>query len=408
MAEWQIKVSIIVPVYNVENYLQRCLESLLNQTEKNIEIICVEDCSTDGSYELLKRIGRTDERIQIVNNSKNRGLAFSRNRGITMAKGEFLMFVDSDDYIPDCTVDEMYRTAKERKLDLVYGDVKMVSESGESEDLEQVRIRKGTYADANGIQMFMQLVDQREMFGAAWGVLYRTSFIKGKGLMFRNGVLHEDIPFTFKTILLCERTGCIKEICYYYVQRAESIMSGSNTEPRITGLITAYFEMLMFWNENADMLEEISESISSFLHIYYRFIQYMYGQVNSLQLESHMLAYLEDIGMFKNAEPRIRISTQDMQTVKSSDKVLIYGAGRMAIKVYNFLNARNIHIDAFIVTDITYNPKIIQNIPVYGKNFLGSVDEKTVVILGVSSRFKDEIIGQLDRERSYKIIEYIE
>lgn len=407
MVKEQIKVSVIVPVYNVERYLQRCLDSILKQTEKNIEIICIEDCSTDTSFELLKQIGQNDKRIQIIRNKRNCGLAFSRNCGITIADGEFIMFVDSDDYVPDCAVENMYRIAAERELDLVYGDVEIIPEEGILNAKEQVRIRKGDYKDTDGMQMFAQLVKHREMFGAAWGVLYRTSFIKREALQFRKDVLHEDIFFTFKAVLMSKRVGCIHQICYYYVQRADSIMSSGNLEQKLKGLIIAYFDMLTFWNERESMLDGISESISKFINIYYRYIQNVYRQMDFSRMESSMLMYLEDTGLFKNIEHSIKIASRDMEIIEKSETVLVYGAGSMAIKVLDYLNRYNIHVDAFIVTDIRKNSPQIRNVPVYGKKFIESINGTAAIILGVSEKFKEEIRSQLHIKEEHRIIEYI-
>ena len=93
MNQTNCKVSVIVPVYNVENYLEKCLYSILDQTEQNIEVICIEDCSTDASADILYQISAKDERIKIIQNDSNMGQAYSRNKGIDLAKGLFLMFV---------------------------------------------------------------------------------------------------------------------------------------------------------------------------------------------------------------------------------------------------------------------------------------------------------------------------
>ena len=91
-------ITIIVPVYNVEKYLERCTQSLVNQTYQNIEIILVDDCSTDSSPEICDRLAQTDNRIKVIHKEKNEGLGFARNTGIENASGDYILFIDSDDY----------------------------------------------------------------------------------------------------------------------------------------------------------------------------------------------------------------------------------------------------------------------------------------------------------------------
>ena len=113
------KVSVIIPVYNTEKYLRKCLESVINQTLKDIEIICINDCSTDDSLKILNDI--KDERLKILNLPQNSGVSFARNRGIDEAKGEYISFVDSDDFIAPDFLEKLYN--KSQGADAVKGNI---------------------------------------------------------------------------------------------------------------------------------------------------------------------------------------------------------------------------------------------------------------------------------------------
>jgi len=117
-------VSIIVPIYNVEPYLHRCLDSLVNQTLKDIEIICINDCSPDNSLDILKEYAEKDERINIINFEKNQGVSVARNTGIEIAKGEYIGFVDSDDYVDLDFYEKLYKKARETDADMVKASLK--------------------------------------------------------------------------------------------------------------------------------------------------------------------------------------------------------------------------------------------------------------------------------------------
>lgn len=114
-----IKVSIIVPVYNVEKYLEKCLDSIINQSLKEIEIICVNDCSLDKSLDILKKYKSVDDRVIIINNETNQRAGYSRNIGVERASGEYIGFIDSDDYIDEKYFEELYSTAKKYDSDIV-------------------------------------------------------------------------------------------------------------------------------------------------------------------------------------------------------------------------------------------------------------------------------------------------
>ena len=114
-----IKVSVIIPVYNVEEYLRDCLDSVINQTLKEIEIICIDDCSTDCSYNILEEYAKKDNRIILIKNKENMGVGYNRNIGIKEAKGEYIGFIDSDDYISEDYYENLYNTAKKYNSDVV-------------------------------------------------------------------------------------------------------------------------------------------------------------------------------------------------------------------------------------------------------------------------------------------------
>ncbi|PPS21321.1 glycosyltransferase family 2 protein [Brachyspira murdochii] len=106
-----IKISVIIPVYNVESYLRECLDSVINQTLKDIEIICIDDNSTDNSYNILLDYQKIDNRIKIIKHKENLGLGPARNSGIKVAIGEYIYFIDSDDYISDNYINALYESA---------------------------------------------------------------------------------------------------------------------------------------------------------------------------------------------------------------------------------------------------------------------------------------------------------
>ena len=142
----QPKVSIIVPIYNVEEYLVKCLDSLVNQTLKEIEIICINDGSTDNSLEILKAYAQKDDRITVIN-KKNSGVSDARNTGLEMANGEYVMFVDSDDYLEIQTCQSIYEKIKKDNSNLLIFNYFLVTQETKhrAKELDNILTDKFTF-----------------------------------------------------------------------------------------------------------------------------------------------------------------------------------------------------------------------------------------------------------------------
>ena len=189
----QPQASIIVPVYNVENYIERCLNSLVNQTFKDIEVITINDGSTDKSLELLNKYAKEDIRISVIDLG-DEGVSYCRNLGIEKANGKYIMFVDSDDWIDSSMVEVMYKKAEENKLDLV-----MCSYIREFKDHSKEKIfnlpQEIIYKD-NEVknELLRKLVgpikeelsnpEMLDALGTVWGKLYRADILKENKIKF--------------------------------------------------------------------------------------------------------------------------------------------------------------------------------------------------------------------------------
>lgn len=224
-------VSIIVPVYKVENYLEKCVNSILNQSYKNIEVILVDDGSPDESGKLCEKMKKTDSRI-IVLHKANGGLSDARNFGLQYAKGSLIMFVDSDDYIHPDMVETMYRKMEYDESDLVVCDFCKVNQEGKLLENE------------NGSNFESRVINNDEMLDMlcsesgwrlvpAWNKLYKKEI--WKDLSFPKGKLHEDEYIIHEVIEKSEKISLINNKMYYYVQRNGSIMNNITDKNRLDG-----------------------------------------------------------------------------------------------------------------------------------------------------------------------------
>ena len=226
-----IKVSVIIPIYNVENYIEECLQSAMRQTLSEIEIICVNDGTKDCSMDIVEKYAQTDSRIVIVH-KENGGLSSARNMGIEHAVGEYLYFLDSDDYITDNMLETLYAEVKKHQLDNIYFDAEAFYEN---EEVERKNRHYRDYYRRPGI--FEEPVSGQELFARMENLGYyrpsaclqmpKRSLIVENHISFYEGIIHEDQLFSLQVILSAKRVKHLAVPFYKRRVRAQSIMTGA-------------------------------------------------------------------------------------------------------------------------------------------------------------------------------------
>ncbi len=214
------KISVIIPVYNVERYVEKCVRSVMDQTYRNLEIICVNDGSPDGSLAILERLQKEDERIMVLT-KENGGLGDARNYGLKYATAEWISFVDSDDYIAKDTYQKL-SAAFTHDVDMAYFSFEMVGENVSDElDVEQVaHIQPAGVTDAESV------LYSNDFRCAVWAKLFRKSILDKYQIHFEK-IYYEDISFSLQYMSVTDKVYNVPERLYYYVLRKGSIMSES-------------------------------------------------------------------------------------------------------------------------------------------------------------------------------------
>ncbi len=220
-------ISVIVPVYNVEKYLSKCLDTILNQTFSNIEIICVNDGSTDGSRKILAQYAQKDSRIKIVD-KKNGGLSSARNAGMKVATGEFYSFIDSDDWIDVTMLEKLYKSMVSLNTDISICAVHQFDETNQKIDDSNPYYTLGYFDESFDNRAFCY-VDTKpflmDVCVMAWNKLYRKSFIDECQAKFPDGLIFEDGPFFFSIFFKTKRISIVRDFLYYYrINRSGSII----------------------------------------------------------------------------------------------------------------------------------------------------------------------------------------
>lgn len=263
-----INVSIIIPVYNIEKYLPDCVHSVLAQTFEALEILLIDDGSTDSSGELCDAFAREDERIKAYH-KKNGGLSDARNYGLARAKGEYVLFVDGDDLIFPEACATLYAEAAAHNADVVVGKARLSHPSRAMERYERIAERAFSMHQVyTGAEYLMGCLKRGALRVDVWRCLYRRAFLQENELSFKFGVAHEDEEFTPRVFLLAQRVVLTDYAFYYYVNdRADSIMNSYNPK-KARDKLTIYAELLeLYRTVKPRMLRRLLEDDVSWKYI---------------------------------------------------------------------------------------------------------------------------------------------
>ena len=212
-----IKVSVIMPIYNAYDYLRPAIDSVLDQTLKEIELICVDDGSTDSSFDLIKEYQKKDERIRIVTET-NAGPALARNNGIKRARGEYIAFLDADDFFEPTLLEKLYALATEKDLDIALCEYDIFNSRRATFEAAPPVEHGEIYKDG---EVTSKRLCPDKIFlstnGAAWNKLFRRSFVIEKQLVFLNDAkVYEDVYFTVSALSLAERVAKVSEVLVHH------------------------------------------------------------------------------------------------------------------------------------------------------------------------------------------------
>lgn len=224
-------VSIIVPIYKVEKYLNECLDSILGQTYRDLQIILIDDGSPDGCGAICDEYALRDDRIVVIH-SQNGGLSAARNKGLALCEGDYVLFLDSDDYLEQNAVEVLHQTAEKDKLDILMYDSISFDETAADVPETEIKkyIRKNDYSSLQtGAEMFLEMVRNDEYRSPVQYYFYNRKFIEKNDLIFHEGILHEDEEFNFFALLYAQRVKHIPDVLYHHRFRADSIMGAKST-----------------------------------------------------------------------------------------------------------------------------------------------------------------------------------
>ena len=407
--ENSIKVSVIIPVYNVEKYLAECLDSVLAQTLEEIEIICIDDASPDGCPAILDRYAAGDTRISVIHLDQNRGQGYGRNLGLAKARGEYVYFLDSDDMITPRAMEELYAKAGAGDLDGIFFDSEVIfdEESLVKRYASYPAVRCGKYPGhpVTGQELFELFIEQNEWTSYIQRQFWRREFLLEEKIENPVRAEHEDEVFAFKAILAARRVKYIKDRYFIRRYRRDSVMTVKPAPKNFHGYLTGFYFMERFVRERGIKSEAADRNMA---RLYEKMVRYYREMSGEYDLDSEMEtlnAGMPDVltelyHFFAESQKSWlhygALSAYLLEKASQSSHIYIYGAGRLAEQVYLSLEMKGYIIDGFIVTKKEGNPSAFHGRPVTELKETPR-PEGALVIIAVTDGYREEISEALER-----------
>ena len=279
------KISVIVPVYNVEQYLERCVDSIINQTYTNLEIILVNDGSTDNSGKLCDELAKKDERIRVIH-KENGGLSDARNRGIDESESDLVGFIDSDDYIDS----DMYEVLL-KNLNDTDADLSMCALYDVYNNTPEAQVTNKETWKLSSEQAIKMVMEAKILSVTAVNKLYRKSLFTD--LKFEVGKIAEDAFIMIKLLDKCEKIVATNEKKYYYVHRENSITT-QKFSTKLLNVIEAYEQNSNIILEKYPKLKDVAQTRMNWAYFYVLDRLLLDDNYNDKELENKLISYLKN------------------------------------------------------------------------------------------------------------------
>lgn len=399
-----IKVSVIIPVYNVEDYLTDCLNSVLNQTLQQIEIICINDASTDNSLSILKTYVERDDRIKIIQMKQNQGLSAVRNSGLSIAEGEYIYFLDSDDMIVKDCLERLYNVVSMNGVDVCFFDADVIYENGNLE--KQFKNYASVHKIAGnkvvtGETLFTEFIMNSDWSPSTPREFFRREYLIENNLRFEQGIIHEDALFSFLAVMKAEKALYLPEILFLRRFRPNSTMTSTKSIQHIRGLFICICKVLeeLKYNKYSN---ETGKAVTTYLESLLVYAKAVRSKIDDIPLnifEDKYYQFLFD-KLIEGKDRYYCLSDESIKNAQKARRVYVFGAGEIAKIITQQLSDNNIMIEAYVVSNTDDNVKVFFGHPVIDIN---QIKSNSMVIIAVAERHQSELVVNLNSMGNYEI-----
>lgn len=409
------KITIVITVYNIEKYISECLNSIINQTIKNIEIICVDDASTDKSLQILNEYQKKDSRIIILHNNKNQGQASSRNRGCCLARGEYLYVMDGDDRLQDGALDRLYNCAKENKLDFVTFSASVFTNENNLEmslankKMENLYLHNCSAQEVkSGIELLAEIMENDETPGNLCLQFVNREFFEKNNLYWIEELRYgEDSPF--KMYMCAKRTMCIPDRLYQRRIRNNSMVTSVKKLCHLESMIIQFAHDLQEWEKHKNYVE-LNSRIEKYFKLQHRSIESMYAQVKdtrelpNLINKYPMARYIYYYFIVGNPLYCKNLTVDVIEKIKMFKYVIVYGAGFVAKDAVSILEKNGIYNYKIAVTDKRREKETAFQEKINNIDELEEISNEAIVIVATLKRHYDSIQQTLSNKNFDQVI----
>ena len=398
-----IRVSVIVPVYGVEKYLPACLDSVLGQTLREIEVICVDDASPDGCGRILDEYAARDARVKPVHLAENRRQGYGRNLGMEMAAGKYVYMMDPDDMIRKDALEELYRFAENDRLDGVFFDSDVIFEEERFRAMDYEPGRKGTYEKRvyTGLELFEAFYAAGDWGVYVWRQFWNLAYLREKKIVFPAGVEHEDESFSVEATVLADRVRHLGSPLAIHRYRAESVMTRAKTPRDFHGYYINFRELALFAQEHGIRSEAYEDNLA---HMYDLAQMYfpLFQKENEPERWFRDPVLLEEYRVYEAGQRSAQILARKLRDAWAPlgryEHIWLYGAGAIARRILGHGDRLVLRVEGLLVSSAEGNPESLGGCPV--REIAGwAPEENTAVVLAVSPRLQGEILPRLRGKR---------
>lgn len=370
--------SIIIPVYKTERYLKECLESVLQQEVNEIEIICVDDGSPDGSATILEEYQKKDSRIKIVT-QENQGLSVARNTGIKHATGEYILFLDSDDLYQSNALSIIKEEVEKQDLEMLCCDAECFYENDRLRHMEYkdpyYRRPREYGGPKSGRVIFSEMMEEHAFCDAAWILCIKHEWLLKQNIWFYPGILHEDCLFSFQCFNLAQKVKHIKKELVKYRVRENSIMTSGLGFSSLYGRLICYREVMNVSHSIGKDEVRYQKAVAAYLRFIRenaKYVDYLLSEEENEKyktlkpLEMEIVESME-LGMVGLPEENDIMYMEGFLThLRKQKNIVLYGAGQIGTRVGAFLMHENMKekIMGYAVSNMQGAVSTIMDIPV--------------------------------------------